>query len=105
MFEITLKAKEIIRTILRQRRKDSPIRIMLSSGGCPGTSLALFLDDPNPNDRVFSQGDLTFLIDKDLYERVEPIKIDCRINPMGSDLYVLSGLEPSDPCGNCACGC
>jgi Fe-S cluster assembly iron-binding protein IscA len=105
MFEVTLKAKEMIRKILKHRGKDSPIRIMLSPGGCPGTSLAMFLDKPKPNDKVFNQGDLIFLIDKDLYERAQTLKIDYGSNPMGPALHVLSKFDQSDKCGDCACEC
>ncbi len=42
------------------------------------------LDEPQENDKTFNKKGLTFIIDKQLFEQVKPVKID----------YVSSALTP-----------
>jgi len=42
------------------------------------------LDEPQENDETFNERGLTFVIDKQLFEQVRPVKID----------YVSSALAP-----------
>jgi Fe-S cluster assembly iron-binding protein IscA len=61
------------------------------------------LDGSRNEDVVFDEKGITFVIDKDLFQRVSPIKVDYVDTPMGSGLSVSSRTEGSDSCGSCSC--
>jgi iron-sulfur cluster assembly protein len=68
------------------------------------------LDEPRDDDTVFTESGVTYLVNKDLYDQVKPIKVDFVDTPTGSGFHVTS--SPADPkdsadskncCGTCSC--
>lgn len=57
------------------------------------------LDEPKENDEKFTDENITFVINKDLFERVKPIKIDFVHTQNGSGFYIKSSLPAA--CGSC----
>ncbi|HOJ71531.1 MAG TPA: hypothetical protein PK864_01955 [Syntrophorhabdaceae bacterium] len=57
------------------------------------------LDEPKEKDRKFTDENITFIIDKELFERVKPIEIDFVEIQNGSGFSIKSSLPPA--CGGC----
>ena len=101
MVEVTVSATEQISEYFKG--KDiQPVRVFLNEGGWGGPSLGLVLDEPKDDDSVFDVEGFQYIINKDLMEKAQPIKID--FLQMG--FKIDSGLEfGSDTgCGGCSCG-
>lgn len=62
------------------------------------------LDESQEKDLVFTDKDIQFLVDKDLFEEVKPIRVDF-IEPVGGSGFKLtSSLAVDAGCGkNCDC--
>ena len=105
MFEISTEAIDKIKHILESREQTGPIRLMPISGGCAGTSLDLFFDEPADNDLRLERNGIAFIIDKSVYEQAEPISIDYSENPVTPGFLVSSALDSGTACGDCACSC
>jgi Fe-S cluster assembly iron-binding protein IscA len=76
MFEVTDKADEMIREFQKDKDEIPPIRLKLFPSSCGKPTLQMALDEPQENDETFHERGLTFLIDKELFEQVRPVKID-----------------------------
>ena len=61
------------------------------------------LDEPKDDDHVFEMNDLTYVINKDLFEQVKPISVDFVDTPMGSGFSIQSNLNAGANCGS-SCG-
>lgn len=103
MFEVSEQASHKINEILKGRGKASPIRVVLSEGGCSGSSLAMFLDEQKDGDEVFNEHGITYVIEKKLLEWVKPIMIDYGTNPMGPGFIISSRMLPGGSCADCSC--
>ena len=101
MFEISEKATEMIKETLKDQEKISSIRVVFDEGGWSGPSLGLVLDEPSENDEVFTQEGVTYVVNKDLFEQVKPIKVDFVNTPRGSGFSISSNLRKD--CGSCSC--
>ena len=62
------------------------------------------LDEPRDKDEVFDEKELTYIIEKGLYERIKPIKVDYIDSPMGAGFDISSGLSMGAGCGS-SCSC
>ncbi|MDY6987242.1 MAG: hypothetical protein SWQ30_04220 [Thermodesulfobacteriota bacterium] len=62
------------------------------------------LDESRNEDAIFDEKGLTYVIEKELLERVNPIKVDYVESPMGAGFSISSGMERPDSCGSCSCG-
>jgi Fe-S cluster assembly iron-binding protein IscA len=58
-------------------------------------------DEPTDEDMVFTEGGVTYLVSKELYESVKPIRVDFVESPMESGFQISSNLE--NACGSCSC--
>ena len=58
-------------------------------------------DEPNDGDMVFTERGITYLVSKELYESVKPIRVDYVESPMGPGFHISSNLEKA--CGSCSC--
>jgi len=56
-------------------------------------------DEPHDDDMTFTDKGLTFLVSKELFERVKPIRVDFVDSPMGSGFQISSNL--ANACGPC----
>jgi Fe-S cluster assembly iron-binding protein IscA len=62
------------------------------------------LDESKEEDHVFDDRELTYVIDKQLFEQVKPIKLDYVNTPMGAGFKIDSNMQPSPSCGgSCSC--
>jgi Fe-S cluster assembly iron-binding protein IscA len=63
----------------------------------------LALDEPKKMDEVFHRDGVTFLIDKELYEKTKPITLDYVETPGRKGFIIKSVLDDKSGCGNCSC--
>ena len=61
------------------------------------------LDESTQNDEVFEDRGITFLVEKDLFEKVKPISLDFVTTARGSGFQMTSGLSRENACGSCSC--
>jgi len=62
------------------------------------------LDESRENDEVFDEMGLTYIIEKELFDRVKPIKVDYVNTPMGSGFNIASNMKQEASCGS-SCSC
>ena len=104
MFEVTEKANEMIKEMLKDKEEIPPIRLMLSQGGWSGPSLGLALDESKEEDAVFDTNGLTFVIEQEFYDKIKPVKVDYIESAMGAGFNIESTMEkPKNSCGSCSC--
>ena len=104
MFEVTVKASEKIKEIFKDKEEIPSIRIVFSEGGWAGPSLGMALDEPGDKDEVFDDRDLSYIIEKGLYEKIKPVKVDYVDSFMGAGFNISSGLTMGASCGS-SCNC
>ncbi len=106
MLSVTDKAFEVIRDFLKDKQPGSAIRMFLNVG-CSGPVLGMALDVANTDtDEVISTGGTTFVIEKELFNRVKPINIDFITTPEGAGFKLTSSLPQTHGggcCGSCSC--
>lgn len=103
MLTVTDKASEVIKDFLKDKKADASIRVFLNMG-CSGPSLGMALDENRSDeDEVISVGSTTFVIEKDLLNRVKPINIDFITTPQGAGFKLTSSLPEGRGCGDCSC--
>jgi Fe-S cluster assembly iron-binding protein IscA len=56
------------------------------------------LDEPNEDDQVFTDRDITYVMNKNLFERVKPVKVDFVRTAMGSGFHVVGNLGEPEGC-------
>jgi len=106
MFEISDKAAEAIKGFLKGQQGPQAIRIVMNQGGCcGGPSLGMALDEATDSDEPFTDKGLTFLVRKELFNKVQPISIEFVESPMGAGFMVHSALSDKEgDCSNGSCG-
>jgi len=62
------------------------------------------LDEPQETDMTYTDHDVTFTIEKDLFEKVKPIRVDFVESVEGSGFTLASKLETGGGCGS-SCDC
>ena len=62
------------------------------------------LDESRENDEVFNDNGLTYVVEKDLYDRIKPIKVDYVNSPMGAGFSIGSSMPMGGSCGS-SCSC
>ena len=73
-----------------------PIRVFLTQG-CGGRQLALALDDSHASDSICIAGGFQFIMEKELPEQAQPVKIDYA----GMEFRISSSLELGNGCRDC----
>ena len=91
MFEVSEKAKEMVKEFLKDRPM-SPVRIMPSIGGWGTPSLAMALDESQESDEVFDEHGLSFVVDRQLFEMAKPIRIDFTMTYKGGEFAIYSSI-------------
>lgn len=66
--------------------------------------MGIALDEPRKQDMIFHDRGITLVMDRDLFEKAKPIRIDFIESPRGSGLKITSALKPGEGCGP-TCGC
>jgi len=103
MLTVTDKASEVIKDFLKDKKPGVSIRVFLNMG-CSGPSLVMALDENRREaDEVISVDLTTFVIEKDLLNRVKPINIDFITTPQGAGFKLTSSLPEGQGCGSCSC--
>ena len=103
MLTVTDKASEVIKDFLKDKKPGVSIRVFLNMG-CSGPSLGMALDaNRREADEVISVDLTTFVIEKDLLNRVKPINIDFITTPQGAGFKLTSSLPEGQGCGSCSC--
>lgn len=76
MIEVTEEAQEKIDNYLQENSVQAPIRIQVAEGCCEGPYLAMAVDALKEGDNSYKANGVTYVIAKDLIERLGPITID-----------------------------
>jgi Fe-S cluster assembly iron-binding protein IscA len=62
------------------------------------------LDESQEDDKVFTDKGVTFLVNSQLYEKVQPINVDYVTTVHGAGFKVASSLDTGTGCGStCSC--
>ena len=59
------------------------------------------LDEPKEDDEIFKESGITYTINKQLYEQVQPIQVEYIDTPKGSGYRISANLAKT--CGSCSC--
>ena len=92
MFKVTEEALEQIKHFLEGQEGLQPIRILMTEGGWRGPYLVMALDEQKEDDEIFTERGATFVIEKELFERVKPIRIEYTHSTLGSGYTIKSEL-------------
>ena len=101
MIKVTPRAHLLLNNFFKG--KDiKPVRIFVKLGGCGIRSFGIAVEKPKKNDAVISVDGFTFIIEKGLWDRVKPIKVDA-----DSISFRISGngIQPNSGCGTCSYMC
>ena len=85
------------------REEPPSIRIFLQDGGCAGSSLGMALDRSTPSDEIFEYDGVSYVVEKELLEQVQPIALEYVESDYGSGFQVKSNLKVKSGCGSCSC--
>lgn len=101
MIEVTPRAMVLLKDFFKDR-DITPVRIFVKLGGCGIRSFGVSLEEPKKNDEVISINGITFIIEKGLWNKVKPIKVDA-----DSISFRISGngIQPNSGCGTCSYLC
>ena len=62
------------------------------------------LDESQDDDKVFTDKGITFLVNSQLFDKVQPINVDYITTVQGSGFKVASALDAGAACGpTCSC--
>ena len=103
MIQVSVKADEMIQEFFKDREENRVIRIFLTEGGWSGPSLGMALDEPKTDDEVLENNGVTFLMEKELFEKAKPVNVDFVESAMGSGFSISSNLQLGG--GNCGGSC
>ncbi len=92
MVEAGEKAIEKIKQFLKEQETSKPIRVLMTEGGWRGPYLVLALDDQKGTDELFTQDDVTFIIDRTLLDKAKHVRIDYVESALGPGYVLKSGL-------------
>jgi Fe-S cluster assembly iron-binding protein IscA len=93
MIHLKPGAGEAIRSFLRGKGKDRPVRIELHSTGCCDASLGLLIDDVREADLIQESEGITFLTSSDLSAMAGDIAISY-VNETDRKGFVLTSSKP-----------
>jgi Fe-S cluster assembly iron-binding protein IscA len=64
----------------------------------------LALDELRDNDESFNDRGITFVVEKEFYEKIKPVMIDYVTSQIGEGFQISSNLpKPENACGSCSC--
>lgn len=101
MITVTPQATRLLKEYFKDKEKQA-IRIFVRLGGCGIRTFGIALEFPKKSDRVFQINGFTFVINKHLFDLVQPITLDS--DGIG---FRMSGrgVAPPHGCGNCGNMC
>ena len=90
-----------IQKVIQSQEGPKSVRIFVAGYGCGGPSLGLALDEVKEADFSQQQGEVNFVIDKELFENLGDIKVEFVGNG-----YLVQPVEMGESgCGGCGGGC
>lgn len=92
MFEVSEEASEKIKQFLEGSEGLRSIRILMTEGGWRGPYLVMALDKQKIDDESFTDREITFLVEKKLFEKVKPIRIGFTHSTLGLGYTIESEL-------------
>ncbi len=104
MIEITDAAASELKQLLEEQNKtDHGLRIFAAGLGCRGVQYGLSLEkSPGKEDHVLESNGIMIIINKDLQEDIEELKIDYIDNDHGKGFIINNpGIVCSSGCGSC----
>ena len=54
------------------------------------------LDESKENDEIFEDRGVTYLVEKELFERIKPIAVEFIHSPRGGGFKLISSLKPPE---------
>jgi len=63
------------------------------------------LDEPRDEDHTFDDKGLSYIIEKNLFNQVKPIKVDYVDTPMGAGFNISSSMAMGGACGQSCSSC
>jgi len=60
------------------------------------------LDESKDDDQIFEESGITYVIEKELYERAKPLKLDYVSNEYGQGFKLESALSQAECGGSCS---
>jgi Fe-S cluster assembly iron-binding protein IscA len=103
MFTVSEKAGNMIKDFLKSQHGLGIVRVFLQPGCCGGGTLGMALDEQAENDITFVDQEITFVIDRALFEELRPIGIDFVESPQGSGFALTSKLSAGGGCSSSGC--
>ena len=68
--------------------------------------MGLALDELKDDDKSFDDRGLTFVMEKEFYEKIKPVKVDYVDTPMGAGFNISSNMpKPESTCGSSCSSC
>ena len=62
------------------------------------------LDESHDDDEVFTDRDITYVVNKTLFAKVQPVAIDYVQSPRGEGFKLSSSMDSASGCGtSCSC--
>lgn len=101
IIEVTPRAAQLVARHFKNHTR-KPIRIFVKVGGCGMRSLGVALEAATEADEVFEIEGTTYVVDRKLLKKIQPITVDA-----DGVSFRLSGRElyPPTGCGSCAYMC
>lgn len=90
--KVSSEASEAIRSLLREKDVQGPVRIELQFTGCCDPSLGLIVDPAQEADAVEEADGLTFVIDPATQELAGEVTIDYKGD--GRDAFLVTSANP-----------
>lgn len=63
------------------------------------------LDESNDEDEIFTDRNVTYLVNKTLFEKVKPVAIDYIVTPRGEGFKLSSTMDAAGGCGSSCSSC
>jgi len=63
------------------------------------------LDELREKDVRFDDRDLTYVIDRDLFQQIKPVTVDYVKSAMGEGFNIESSMKKQPSCGSSTCSC
>jgi Fe-S cluster assembly iron-binding protein IscA len=104
MVTVTPKAAETIKSIMKDAKKDGPIRIFFGGYSCSGPAYMMAFDKKKDEDVELKVDGFNLIYEKDLEEEIKEAVIDSVETPEGPGVVVRVKSTNTSACSSCA-GC
>ena len=64
--------------------------------------MGLALDELHDKDETFENNGITYVINKELFDQVKPIKIEHVNTQMGPQIFISSSMKKGNSCESCS---